>query len=149
LSQSAPAGDHERTVFIGAGLSDEDVIAYMSGVAAGAPEAIALIDCAELRSEVIRFLDAYRPTRIIRVGRTSAAVEGLKRLGRPGHAVEYLQWTNPFPEHFWKTTGLSHKKIVVCRARPRSLLLHAACLAGVLRAPLCILHGQHDEAKAL
>src|SRR5262249_44790009 len=36
--------------------------------------------------------------------------------------------------------------VVVCPAEPRAQLLQAACLAGVLKAPLVLLHRHNDNA---
>jgi hypothetical protein len=100
-----------------------------------------------VKSEVARFVEAFTPTRVIRIVRSRS--ETTEPCQTHGRRAETLYWQTPFPEQFWKTLGLSHQHIVVCRATPRRLLLQAACLAGVLHSPLCILHGRPEEATAL
>jgi hypothetical protein len=56
-----------------------------------------------------------------------------------------VDWQDGSPEGLWKRLFPRAERVVVCAAQPRRLLLHAACLAGVLRAPLYCLTGHTGE----
>src|SRR5262249_15140301 len=53
------------------------------------------------------------------------------------------------PTALWKTLFPRAERAVVCPAEPRRLLLQAACLAGAVRAPLYVLHGESGEEEGL
>jgi len=129
-----------RAVFIGDDLSDDERICFMCAIAAGDQAAVPLLRSACNRSEVSRFIDSYRPDQVVHVGHPPAT---------PTPAGATLDWERPFPQRFWQALNLSPERLVVCRAEPRRLLLQAACLAGVACAPLCVLHGEPEEAAVL
>jgi hypothetical protein len=77
-----------------------------------------------------------------------ADAEGLeKRLGVP--LAPALEWKEGPPGPMWDALFPQVQHVVVCPTQPRGLLLHAACLAGVLRAPLYVLRGTETEAGDL
>jgi hypothetical protein len=142
-----PLADKERVVFLGSNLSDEELITFASGVAASPSGGIALVESPAAAPEVTRFIEAYRPTRVIRLCRPPEKVTA--KTDKRGHESDELDWQEPFPERFWQILRLQHHRLVVCRAEPRRLLLQAACLAGVMRAPIYILHGRPEETAAI
>ncbi len=76
------------------------------------------------------------------------APEIAKRLGAPATAP--LAWSPRSPPEFWQMLFPEADRVVVCPAEPYPQLLHAACLAGVLRAPLFVIHGNDaGEAQVL
>src|SRR5207249_447011 len=94
------------------------------------------------------FLEQYRPDRVVPVGSfTAAAADRERRLG-----VKFapaLAWKPGQPDRLWDTLFPQAERAVVCPAQPRSLLLHAACLAGAAQAPLVIVKGQDSESEAV
>ena len=130
----------ERTVVIAGKLSDEELLALSADVLANGNGSLLLLDSPTADPYTKAFLGTYRPDRILAVGAFSAGVADLEhRLGasvaRPLTAPSEL---------------FAHaERVVVCPAEPRALLLQAACLAGVLRAPLWISHGDSEEAGPL
>src|SRR5207253_9002586 len=58
-------------------------------------------------------------------------------------------WKRGPPAALWKTLFPQARRVVVCPAQPRAQFLHAACLAGALKAPLYVLHGDTGEVKDL
>jgi hypothetical protein len=134
------SGDDRRIVFTGEDLSDVEKICFTCAIAAGDHPAVPLLHSAAIRGEVSRFIDSYRPDQVVHVGHHSST---------PCAQGAALDWEGPFPERLWQALGLRTERLVVCRAEPRRLLLQAACLAGVVRAPLCILNGRPEESTEL
>lgn len=145
---AAPAASGGRTVYFGIGLSDEDALAFTSAVAGADPWAIALLDGPKAGKAVPPFLAALKPRSVIPVGPGAGAADELtERLGiKPAAALE---WKGGPPSSLWKSLFPQAPKVVVAPAAPRRLLLHAACLAAVLRAPLYVLRGDEGETTDL
>jgi hypothetical protein len=137
-----PAADR-RVIFIGKNLSDEEIVCFMSAVAGSRRHGIALLDSPDSSADITSFLTAYQPDSVIQVGHSlGRGDESVRKLGRQAKLVK---WDSPFPERFWRSLHLTRQYLVVCRAPSRRLLLQAACLAGVLHAPMCIVH--HESEK--
>jgi hypothetical protein len=134
-AQAAPA----RVVYLAGQLADEDLIALTSAVATADPPPVLLLDTPGTAPYLNGFLTAFRPDRVVPVGTFADTVaERERRLGVT--LAPPLQWDALFPQA---------ERVVVSPARPRRLLLQAACLAGVARAPLFVLHGRDGEAEEL
>jgi hypothetical protein len=133
-------GEENRAAFIGHDLTYEEIICFTCGLAATQSTTLPLLQSTAVQKDLSHFLSLYQPTSITDVqhGPTSAATDRNE-----------LGWQLPFPEDFWRATALDPKRLVIAPAEPRRLLLQAACLAGALRAPLCVLHGHADETTAL
>jgi hypothetical protein len=143
--QEATAPTAGRTVYFGAGLSDEDTLVFTSAVAAADPWALVLLDGPKVDKAAQAFFTALKPKEVIPVGPGAEAAEELTvRLGQklaPG-----LVWKSGNPVSLHKSLFTQPARVVVAPAEPRRLLLQAACLAGALRAPLCVSHGDDEAA---
>lgn len=138
----------QRTVFLGRGLSDEDVITVTTSLAASGQSAEFLLDSAGAAPQLQDYLSRFRPQRVVPVGRPLEDKEALdNRLGAPTERV--LEWSEGPPLPVWKALFVTAPRVVVCPAEPRRTLLQAACLAGVSGAPLYVLRDQLDEVLQL
>jgi len=118
----------ERDVFLSSGLSEEELLTFTTNVvASGHPGAI-LIDSPTAKPYLSAFLEAFQAHRVIPVRSSNLGLRPLQP------SLSEL---------------LATKKVVVCPAEPRRLLLHAACLAGAARARLVVDHGTSADATAL
>jgi hypothetical protein len=137
-----------RTVYIGHGLSDPELIQFSAALAAADPCAVLLLDSECLAPYTAAFLKAYRPDRVIPVGSFPDGVrefeEALRiKVERP------VSWSGDRPLALWRRLFPEAKQVVVCPPEPRGQLLQAACLAGTLRAPLFVLEGGQGDATLL
>jgi len=141
---SAPA----RVVYLVGQLADADLIALTSAVAAGDSPPVVLLDTPATAPYLKGFLAAFRPDRVVPIGTFSeTAADRERRLGvslAPG-----LEWKAGPPGPLWDALFPQAERVVVCPDRPRSQLLHAACLAGIAQAPLFVLRGREGEADEL
>src|SRR5262245_10501624 len=143
---AGPPGD--RTVLLGSGLTDEQVIQLTSAAAASGRDPVVLLDTPKARPHLKRFLDAFNPTDVWLVGSPSENVADVEqRLGRRVGAT--FHWARGPPESLWRALLPGADRVVVCPAEPRSRLLHAALQAGACRAPLLVRHGEPGEDEAL
>jgi hypothetical protein len=138
--QAAPT----RTVFLAGSLSDEELVGCSAAVLASGRSDVLLIDSIAGTPYHKAFFDAYRPERVIPVGAFPEGIAGMeRRLGRNTQAA--LVWKHGQPADLWKLLFPRAEHVVVCPPQPRGELLQAACLAGVLHAPLFILHRETDR----
>jgi hypothetical protein len=143
---SSLAGDKppHPTVYLGGALSDEEALVFTASVAAADPQAVVLFDSPLTAPYVKAFLTAFAPERIVPVGSFRDGVDDLRsRLGQA--TAEPLNLKPGTSNSLWSTLFPRVERVVVCPAEPRDQLLQAACLAGLLRAPLVILHDRADE----
>jgi hypothetical protein len=146
-ARSAPAND-ERLAFIAGGLSNESLVVLTSAVAARASSAVLLIDSPDSSAHNKNFLNSYRPQGVIPVGAFPNGIADLEsRLGVKTAPV--LAWEEGPPAGLWEMLFPRAGRVVVCPAKPRRLLLQAACLAGVVQAPLYLTRGRPEEADSL
>jgi hypothetical protein len=140
----------ERTVFLGGNLSDEDLITLTAAVAAGDHPGVVLLDSPGCTPYHKSFLAAFRPERVVPVGTFPEGITELeRRLGVTAAPAQGVAWQRGPPTALWKTLFRPAGRAVVCPAEPRGLLLQAACLAGVLRAPLVVTRNRAEEARPL
>jgi hypothetical protein len=133
---SAPA---PRTVYLGTGLSEEQLVVFTSTLAASRQPAVVLLDSPTASEPIKTFLAAYRPEAVIPVGTIAEGKDELgQRLGTKVTAL--LEWERGPPAALWERLFPRAERVVVCPPEPRPLVLHAACLAGTLGAPLFIIH---------
>jgi hypothetical protein len=137
-----------RVVFLASGLSDEKLVSLTANIAASGHPGLVLIDSAKLNQQHKQFLQAFQPERVIPVGSFPDGGFDLEnRLEVPISPV--IPWTGGPPFGLWKELFPQAKRVVFCPADSRSELPQAACLAGVLKAPLCITTGQPVEKEPL
>ncbi len=137
-----------KVVFLGCNLSDEDLIVATAGIAGSGHPGPVVLDTSETASHLKGFLDAFHPEHVIPMGRLSEEQEELEgRLGRK--AAPALEWEEGPPKELWKALFPRAERVVVCPAEPRRLVLHAACLAGIVEGPLYVMHGRSGEATEL
>ena len=135
----------KRVVFIAGNLSQEDLVTLAANIAASRWPGVLLLDSAKSSPQQRLFLGAYRPEQVIPVGSFPKGVMDLeRRLGVK--AAPALAWEHGPPAAVWRALFPHARRVVVCPAEPRSQLLQAACLAGILRAPLYVTHGKATEA---
>jgi hypothetical protein len=138
-----PAG---RVVYLGRDLSDEQLITLGAAVAARGPDHLLLLDSPGCAKHTRRFLEAFRPDRVIPVGHYREDPAEVRR--RLGVAVDppVGWWAGP-PVEMWRKLFPRARTVVVCPDRPRRRLLLAACLAGVANAPLVVVHDKPGEKR--
>ncbi len=142
-----PAADPppQKTVYLAGALSHEEALVFTSAVAGADPQAVVLFDSPLTTPYLKAFLAAFDPTRVVPVGSFRDGLDDLReRIGRPTEAP--LRWEDGRPRALWSALFPRVERVVVCPAEPRGQLLQAACLAGLLRAPLFITHDRDDEA---
>jgi Peptidase family C25 len=133
-----------HTAFLAGELSEDDTLQFTAAVAGSGHPGSVLFDSPESATVSRAFLQADRIKRLVAVGSFPGAQSTLeKRYAVPAVAdlnnVHALQKAL-FPEA---------KRVVVVAAAPRGMALHAACLAGVLQAPLVLTHEQQNEAEQI
>jgi len=134
----------KKIVYLGGVLSDEETLVFTSAVAAADPQAVVLFDSPATSPYLKAFLTAFDPERVVPVGSFCDGLDDLRsRLGRA--TAEPLAWEGR-PRALWAALFPRVERVVVCPAEPRGPLLQAACLAGLLKAPLFITHDREDEA---
>src|SRR5438105_2408811 len=137
---AAAAAPPERVVYLAGKLSDEELICFTSGISATGGSGIFLLDAPQATPYHKAFLDSFHAERIIPIGSFTGGLAGVeKRLG--GKLAPPL----PAARDLFKRA----ERVVVCPARPRSTLLQAACLAGIMRVPLVIADDKPDAKATL
>ncbi len=138
----------QRHVFLGGGLGDEETIGLTAAVAASGHPGAVLLDTPKSNPSAKDFLAHFRPERVIPVGSFPDGIHDLERRLNV-MAGPVVPWKRGPPEALWKVLFPTARNVVVCPAQPRRLLLQAACLAGVVHAPLVVLHGKVGDADRL
>lgn len=145
LLQASPPSA-ERVVFLGCGLTDEEVVVLTTAAAAGGRPGVILLDTPKTKNSIKEFLEAYHPARVIPVGTPKESAQEMKvRLGTK--VAEPLEWKDGLPLALWQELFPMVDRVIVCNAEPRRLFLQAACLGGVMRAPLVVLKGGKEEEE--
>jgi hypothetical protein len=119
--RQSPALADEKTVFLAGKLSERDLLCC--SVAASRHPGVLLLDSPELNRYTNAFLQSFGPHSVIRVNSAN------------GDVNQAL-----FPRA---------ERVVICPPEPRRLLLQAACLAGILRVPLYVLHDPRKQEGEL
>jgi hypothetical protein len=154
--QAAPADvqralatrESNRTVYFGAGLSEEDTLVLTSALAAGDPRGLILLDGTKATKAAAPFLTALKPKSVIPVGPGAESTDDIaERLGTKLAAP--LAWKDGPPIALWQALLPQAPTVVVVRAGQRGLLLHAACFAASVRGPLVVVHDMENEGPAL
>jgi Peptidase family C25 len=122
------------TAYVARGLSAEQLVVLGATVTAGDTPGLLLVDGPSASRGNRALLDALKPPRVVRVGHTEQTADATSS------RVPGALWPALFPQA---------PTVVVAPARPRRLLLQAACLAGALRAPLVISHSLASETRDL
>jgi hypothetical protein len=148
LQAQADQARQEKIVFLASGLPDESLICLSATLAARDRPAVLLIDSTKLSPQLKCFLQAYQPDRVIPIGSFPAGIDDLEhRLGTKTAPI--IPWTRGPPVALWREFFSSANRAVICPKSDRSALLQAACLAGVMRAPLYPITEQPGEETAL
>jgi hypothetical protein len=114
----APAGaapPAHAPVYLVAELGDADTVAATVALCTSEPDSIVLMESSRSARGIDAFLHEWQPGQIHKV-----------------HSLSEI-WSKVFPKA---------PKVVVCPAEPRGQMLQAACLAGVLKAPLVVVGAQ-------
>jgi hypothetical protein len=144
--ESRPAP--ERVVYVVGRLPDEDLLTLTSAVAVGDPPPVVLLDTPGAGPYLKGFLTAYRPGRVVPVGKFEDTAEDRER--RLGVTLaDALTWKDGPPAPLFDALFPQAERVVVCPAKPRGQLLQAASLAGAARAPLFVLRGNDGESEYL
>ena len=140
--------DSDKVVFLAGNLTDEDRITLTSALAASGHPGVVLFDSHDSETPTEVFLKEFRPARVIPVG---AFPQGISNLEERLHCktVAAQAWQPGQSGGLWQALLSSPRKLVICPAEPRSLLLQAACLAGAMKAPLLVDHGRPEDAGDL
>jgi hypothetical protein len=142
----APAAAHgERSVYLAGQLSDEALVSFTTAVAGSPRPGVVLFDSVATTKTTRAFLDAFQPEQFVPVGTFADTVTELDE--RFGHRPTTIHtWQRGPPAELEREFYPLARRVVVCPAQPRRQLLQAACLAGVLRAPLVVANGGKDAA---
>jgi hypothetical protein len=132
-----------RAAYIASGLTDSELVALIANIAAADPDAVVLLDTPSSSTANRDFLTAYRPDRVVPVGRFALGVSELERRLEV-RSTPVFRWGEGMPPALWKSLFPRADRVVVCPAEPRRLLLQASCLAGALGAPLYVTQGSRD-----
>src|SRR5206468_747983 len=103
------------------------------------------LDTPESQAWSRRFLDAYKPERVVIVG--EAPREIAERYGVRAEAA--VELTGGKPLQLWNKLLPNADRLVVCPATPRAVLLQAACVAGQLKAPLYLTNEETNRDELL
>jgi hypothetical protein len=145
---AAPPARDERVVYLAGRLADEDLLALTSAVAARGPHGVVLLDTPRTSGHLHSFLTGYRPDRVVPVGSFPDGITDLEhRLGL--QVAPAVPWDVGPPVELWQALFRQAETVVISPAEPRGLLLQAACLAGVLKAPLYVIRSLPDESGKL
>jgi len=137
-------GREDRVVVLARGLDYEATILLSAALAASNHPGILLFDTPATRPHIRRFLDSFHPTQVLPVGEWDRSrADPAAVLDQPvaetwGNVEPLLNRLFPTAEH-----------VVLCPAKPRSLLLRSAHLAALLKAPIIVSHGRAEEGAAL
>jgi hypothetical protein len=133
----AARAEAERTVFVGAGLSDEQVLAFTTAIQASGHPGVVLFDAPSSTRWTRAFFKQFRPGQVLGVGAFPDGAADLEaRLGLPRVGT---MSADPDPVlSLQQALFAEAPRVVVAPAEPRRALLQAACLAGAVRAPLLI-----------
>jgi len=143
-----PAPAAPRTIFLLGDLSEESQVAFLANLAASSHPGVPLYDTPEFSRYLSAFLEAYEPDNVVPVGSFAGGIAGLQlRLGMGTEPP--LECKGGMSPALWKMLFPKAERAVVCPAESRRLLLQAACLAGVLRAPLLVTHSDKDDSALL
>jgi hypothetical protein len=144
----APVTRPEKVVFYGSDMSAENLVTFTATIAASGHPGVVLLDSAKTMPYTKAFLKAFQPQRVYPVGAfPDGKAELEKRLATP--AMPTLSWKTGQPRTLWRELFPKAKRVVVCPAEPRGLFLQAACLAGIVQAPLFVTHGKRGESEEL
>lgn len=143
----AKALQGERVVALLTGLSDEQFIVCSAAIASVNPKAVLLRDSPKMSSAHRAFLTAFKPQSVVPIGPPAAVADLTKRMG--GGMAAPLLWNGTADEDVWNVLFPQAENVVLCPSGKRRLLLHSACLAGALKAPLIFTTGRADEAATL
>jgi hypothetical protein len=139
---------NDQVVFLARGLSPEKLATFTATFAASGHPGIVLLDSAPASRYTKTYLAAIQPERVYLVGSfPDGPGEVERRLGVKIAAT--LTWTNGPPRALWRELFPKAERVVVCPPEPRGQFVQAACLAGVLGAPLFVTHGASGEAEEL
>lgn len=142
----AIAAEPAQTVFLAGGLSPEQLLVLSANVAASRHPGVLLLDSGKLSASHHRFLAGDRAGQLVPVGCFNEDASELEeRLGVP--ACDPFECSHSLPPELWRLLFPQADRVVVCPAEPYSQLLRAACLAGVLRAPLYVVHDDSADER--
>jgi hypothetical protein len=148
-SAGAPAQPQaKRIVFIAGDLSQENLVILAANIAASGRPGVLLLDSVQSSQPQQLFLAAYHPEHVIPVGPFPQGLMDLERR-LDVKAAPALAWKHGPPVAVWRALFTHARRVVVCPAEPRRRLLQAACLSGVLHAPLYVTHGKATEGVEL
>jgi len=137
-------GEHqaaaERTVFLTGQLSEDQTLLVTTALAASGHPGVVLFDTEGTAKYTRDFLHRFEAAELVAVG--------------DKHDVA-KQYNLPVSASFGNVQALQQalfakaRRVVVAPANQRRLVLQAACLAGVLKAPLLLSDGSQDYARVL
>jgi hypothetical protein len=140
-ARAAGGAPTERVVYLARDLPDEALVTLSATAAARG--SLLLLDSARSAPYVQAFLGAFRPTRVVPVGTFPGGTSGLERR-LDLRTAPVMAWPGGPPLDLWRSLYPRAEAVVVCPAAPRGQLLQAACLAGALRAPFVVSHGDRE-----
>jgi len=150
-SNAAPPAaqqEAEKNIWIACNLADDDLTVFSTTLAASGHVGTVLLGTPGTLPHFKGFVDSFGAQKIIPVGCSSEEKADLEKSLDVKPEAE-IPWDRSRPGALWQALSGKAKRAVVCAAQPRPLFLQAGCLAGVLKAPICLLRGQKEEEGAL
>lgn len=138
----------DRVVFLGGNLTDEQTITFTAALAASGHPGVFLLDSPRSRQYTQAFLREFGPRWVVPVGSFNESRDDLENRFQ-AECAPIQPWTGGPPDGLWQLLLPRARRLVLAPARPRRILLQAACLAGVLRAPLLVCRDSSDDATNL
>jgi Peptidase family C25 len=132
-ARSAPAAT-TRTVILTGNLTDGEFLR----VSAASGDSVLLIDRPNLEAANLRFVQTFRPERVLPVGISAEKIQE-----RPDLSGLGLETVSQDP--LTRLPGRTTTTLVVCPAEPRSALLQATCLAAECHADLRICDAEGTD----
>src|SRR5262249_6015874 len=137
----------ERTVFLAGNLCEDDALQFTTALAASGHPGVVLFHSTGTVKYARAFLQSFGAEQVIPVGSFSGEKNSPAKL-----------YKAPVVREFGTVRDLQRalfsdaKRVIVAPADDRRLLLHAAALAGALKAPLLVApeaQGKLEELKQL
>ncbi|HMF14744.1 MAG TPA: C25 family cysteine peptidase [Gemmataceae bacterium] len=143
---SPPAAHRDKVVFLAGDVSTEELVTFTTAVAARGHPGVVLLDSMKASQYTKAYLAAFKPENVQLVGKFPEG-QGEVESRLEVKTTPAWTWTHGQPLAAWRELFPKSERVVVCRPEPRGSFLQSACLAGVLEAPLFVVHDTRGEVE--
>jgi len=141
---AAPQPPKPPRVYLLGDLSGEALVQTSVALQAADPEAVVLLDHAKCRAATKNYLDGLGTHDLILVGAFAEEPQDFIFDRQQSIACKGIN-----PSELWQRFFPQAATVVVAPVEPRGAMLQAACLAGILKAPLVLQRGKKAELEEL